>query len=284
MDGIAEVFRDACRFDVISFKPGNVSCEAAGHGMVPRDFLLSAAVSAEAIANPALGVGERVLAAVRATRTAVGCNTNLGILLLAAPLACAAQTAAASGHGLRTQLAQVLAALTVDDARAAYEAICLAAPAGLGTAAEQDVRGLPTMNLREAMGLAAAHDQLAAQYVNDYAAVFELGLAGLQAQLASGASLADAAQHIFLLFLCEIEDAHVSRKQGPRTAQWLRVRASQVASAWRACDNPGERHGHLQRFDSELKARGVNPGTSADLTVASLFALSLSVMQHSPAA
>ena len=276
---VQALFRDACRFDVITFKPGNVSCEAAGHGMQARDFLRSAAVSAGPIADPTLGVGERVRAAVQATRQTVGCNTNLGILLLAAPLARAAQSAVDS-HGLRERVARVLAALTVDDACAAFEAICLASPAGLGEAAEQDVHQRPTVTLREAMRLAAAQDQLAAQYVNDYAAVFELGLCGLQAHLADGASIADAAQQIFLLFLCEIDDAHVLRKQGPTTAQWLRVAARQVASEWRKCENLSQRHDRLQRFDSELKARGVNPGTSADLTVASLFALFLSVAQQ----
>ena len=281
-EGIAAAFRDACRFDVLSFKPGNVSFESPGHGMEAHDFLRSAAVSASPIADPTLGVGERVLAAVRATREAVACNTNLGILLLAAPLARAAQS---NTHAdLRQRLARVLSTLTVADAQAAFDAICLAAPAGLGTAAAQDVRSPPSVDLREAMRLAAAQDQLAAQYVNDYAAVFELGLDGLHAQLAEGASLADAAQHVYLLFVREIDDAHVLRKHGRETAQWLRARGGQVASAWPACHNPRQRHGLLQRFDSELKARGVNPGTSADLTVASLFALSLSVPPHSPAA
>ena len=280
--GVAAAFRDACRFDVLCFKPGNVSCESAGHGMEARDFLRSAAVSAAPIADPALSVGERVRAAVRATRTAVGCNTNLGILLLAAPLARAAQLPAPTR--LRERLVQVLSSLTVADARAAFEAIRLAAPAGLGNAAAQDVRSPPSVDLREAMRLAAAQDQLAAQYVNDYAAVFDLGVDGLRQRLTEGASLADAAQHVFLQFLCEIEDAHVVRKHGRVVAQWLRERASQVASAGPACNNPTQRHGLLQRFDSELKARGVNPGTSADFTVASLFALALSVPPHSPAA
>lgn len=283
MDAVAQAFRDACRFDVVSFKPGNVSCDAAGHGMEARDFLRSAAVSARHIANRALGVGERVLAAASATRDAVGCNTNLGILLLAAPLARAAEDGGC-GAGLRAHVAGVLDALTVEDARAAYAAIRIAAPAGLGKAAAQDVRSEPSVTLREAMRLAAAQDQLAAQYVNDYAAVFELGLRGLQEALCLGDSLADAAQQIFLRFLSEIDDAHALRKHGGETARWLRTRATQVACTWRACDNQIDRDGLLQRFDSELKARGVNPGTSADLTVASLFALSLSSLPHAPAA
>ncbi len=33
----------------------------------------------------------------------------------------------------------------------------------------------------------------------------------------------------------------------------------------------------LMRWDTEMKLRGINPGTSADLTVATLFAASLHI-------
>ena len=51
-------------------------------------------------------VGARILGAVEATSAAVGANTNLGIILLCAPLAAAAETAASD---LRASLAEVLA-------------------------------------------------------------------------------------------------------------------------------------------------------------------------------
>ena len=54
--------------------------------MTVRDFQTSAKVASRAIAQPDLTVGARIAAAVDATLAEVQCNTNLGIVLLAAPL------------------------------------------------------------------------------------------------------------------------------------------------------------------------------------------------------
>ncbi len=76
-------------------KPGNVSLHSAGHDMRAQQFLDSARASAPALFDPRAGVGARIEAAVRATRAVAGCNTNLGILLLCAPLARAHERLAA---------------------------------------------------------------------------------------------------------------------------------------------------------------------------------------------
>ena len=82
-----------------------------------------------------------MLAAVRATRRVAGANTNLGIALLLAPLA----RAALLGGPLRERVEEVLAALTLDDARAAYAAIRAAGAGGLDEPVEHDVRAAPTV-------------------------------------------------------------------------------------------------------------------------------------------
>ena len=92
---VAELFMAVCRAEVMALKPGNVHVHAAGHGMTVEDFLRSAEASAPEIARSGTPVGERILRAVRATRSVVDCNTNLGILLLCAPLARAAELPAA---------------------------------------------------------------------------------------------------------------------------------------------------------------------------------------------
>src|SRR5207249_2622644 len=107
------------------------------------------------------GVGETILAGVRATRSVVSTNTNLGILLLLSPLA-----AVSRDTDLRAGLREVLDGLTVADAAAAYEAIRLAAPGGLGKAPEQDVGDAPSRTLRQVMELAAERDLIARQYAN----------------------------------------------------------------------------------------------------------------------
>ena len=102
-------------------------------------------------------------------------NTNLGIVLLFAPLARAAVTRAGN-ESLRAALERVLAALDVADAAAAFEAIVAAQPGGLGDAAEHDVREPPRITLREAMAAAAGRDSIASEYASGYAIVFESGL------------------------------------------------------------------------------------------------------------
>ena len=83
---VAEALRNACITDVTAFKPGNVSLASPGHGMHAEDFVTSAQAVAEVIVTPGLRVGERILRAVEATREVVAFNTNLGIVLLCAPL------------------------------------------------------------------------------------------------------------------------------------------------------------------------------------------------------
>ena len=130
---VVSSFHEACLAELEALKPGNVHRFANGHNMSVGDFEKSAAAAAPAIGAPDLSVGERIEAAVEATREAVGQNTNLGIVLLAAPLAQAALDP--SGHSLEDRLKEVLGSLTVEDACAAYRAIRLAEPGGLGQGA-----------------------------------------------------------------------------------------------------------------------------------------------------
>src|SRR5918912_970445 len=124
------------------------------------------------------GVGETVLAAVRATRRVAGANTNLGIALLLAPLARAAL--------LGERVEDVLGALTLADARAAYEAIRLAGAGRLDEPVEQDVRDAPAVGLREAMAFAAERDSVASEYATAYAITFDVGRPALRRALPDG--------------------------------------------------------------------------------------------------
>ncbi|MGH7153741.1 MAG: triphosphoribosyl-dephospho-CoA synthase, partial [Acetobacteraceae bacterium] len=157
---IAEAFRAACAEELSAPKPGNVHVFADGHRMTADDFLRSAAVAAPGLCREGAKLGERVLDAIRATRDAVGQNTNLGIVLLAAPLVMAAER---DGGGLRFRVRRVLETADVADTRAIFTAIREAAPAGLGDAAQYDVRGVADVVPRVAMAAAADRDSIARQ-------------------------------------------------------------------------------------------------------------------------
>ena len=265
-DDLAASLAKACRLDVVAFKPGNVSLWAPGHGMNAEDFLRSARVAVPCLTMPQARVGERIETAVAATSAALGCNTNLGIVLLLAPLAAAVQRIAAGD--LRGRLARVLATLDRADAAACFRAICIAQPAGLGQVAAADVRATPAIDLLSAMGLAAARDRIAAAYVNDYQEVFELGVPALIAARRRWRSLPWATTACYLRLLAASPDTHIVRKWGMTLAMEVCARARAVESTLKGCENPRAAVGPLRAFDDELKSRGVNPGTSADLTVA----------------
>ncbi|KXV02329.1 triphosphoribosyl-dephospho-CoA synthase [Caballeronia megalochromosomata] len=261
-------FLRACRLDVETRKPGNVSVASAGHGMTSAQFIASAGAAAAGLFTPGARVGARILDAVRRTFDAVGCNTNLGIVLLAAPL-CAAlerfdanEPVSASRWHAATQ--RVLAELDVDDARLAYRAIALANPGGLGDVPEQPVHAPPTVTLRAAMMLAADRDSIARQYENGFADIF--GAAGPVTASTEHRAMLDA----FLAFLSGWPDSHIVRKQGAAVAQSVTRDAARHRANWRIAGCPAVSTA-LDDWDAELKARGINPGTSADLAVATLF-------------
>ena len=266
---VAEAFRNACFAELQALKPGNVHVYAAGHRMTVAEFERSAEAAAPWIALRGARVGLRILKAVEATQEAAGTNTNLGIVLLAAPLAAAAESAAGD---FRAGLARVLDGLDIEDADLAFAAIRRANPAGLGEAAAHDVRAPARVTLLDAMREAAARDRIARQYATAYEDVFGIGLetlAAAEARLGPG-SWATASVH--LAYLAAFPDSHIARKYGPALAQDVMERARAVAA--RLAPGP-EAEAELLAFDAALKQEGLNPGTTADLTVATLFAAGL---------
>lgn len=252
--------------EIEALKPGNVHLFADGHGMSAAQFMTSAEVSSGPLTDPRLPVGQRMLEAVRATRLAVATNTNLGIILLAGPLICAAEM---TGGRLHDNLGAVLRAMSMDDTRAVFEAIVAAAPGGLGEAAN-DVRQEPKVHLLEAMREAADRDMIARQYVTGFGDVFGVGLAALEAALARGEGGMWPTVFAYMAFLAGFPDSHVVRNHGADAANQARQEALAIQAALHANADEASRIRLLIGLDRRLKADNVNPGTSADLTVATL--------------
>jgi triphosphoribosyl-dephospho-CoA synthase len=264
---IRAAYEDACRREIEALKPGNVHLFADGHGMQADQFLASANASSGPLTDPSLSVGRRILEAVRATRLEVGTNTNLGIILLCAPLARAAEM---PGADFRSNLGATLDAMGIEDTRAVFEAIVLASPGGLGSAEAHDVRAEPTVDLLEAMREAAGRDRIARQYVTRFDDVFRVGLPALDAALSHGESGMWPTVFAYLAFLGDFPDSHVARKHGEEAALRIRDEATAVRTLLGQAVDEAARIDLLMQFDRGLKARAVNPGTSADLTVACL--------------
>src|SRR5208337_4606213 len=161
---------------------------------------------------------------------------------------------------------------TRDDARLVYQAILLASPGGIGRVDEQDVAAEPTMTLREVMALAADRDLIASQYASGFQEIFHEVLPMIRAALHGGHLLETAIIAAFLGTLARHPDSLILRKAGREVALSVSRKAAEVLQAgW-----PGSAasHDRLQELDAWLRSRGnqLNPGTTADLVTAALFA------------
>ena len=258
----------ACQREVRSPKPGNVCPGNEFADATVADFLASAdaiaAVMAMASERP---LGTTILECVEATRRVVGHNTNLGIILLIAPLA-----AVPVGQTLTDGIGAVLNATTVDDSIAAYEAIRRAQPAGLGEVKDQDLLQAPTENLVECMRLAADRDLIAAQYANEFRQVLGSGLEWLAEAQRAIESSSQQITWLAVRFLAEFGDSLIARKCGLPMSDLVQQKARELLrSGW------PQRSGSsadLEDLDLFLRADGNrrNPGTTADFIAAVIFA------------
>jgi triphosphoribosyl-dephospho-CoA synthase len=286
---IALAYRNACMAEIESLKPGNVHIFADGHGMTIHDFIKSADVTSEIISQLNLTVGERIIQSVKATQTAVSTNTNLGIILLCAPLIHAALScnlAIVDAHqNMHQRLDSTLNQLTVQDAVLTAEAIVLANPAGLGDSDENDVHVIPNVTLLDMMATAQHKDRIAWQYANHFSDIFEFGLAKYSQAMTKwqdssnrGQNQAWATTALYLSFLAKQLDSHVVRKHGEALAIQLMQEAVEMEAIFLAAENPKMVQKHLLTWDALLKSRNINPGTSADLTVACLMVSNFELM------
>jgi triphosphoribosyl-dephospho-CoA synthase len=271
---LSDFYQQACEIELQAFKPGNVSVYADGHDMTVADFRISAKVSAEPLCHSAYSLGEKIYYAVKATRAAVGCNTNLGIILLCAPLIQAMQHKAPD-VSLRQALRVVLDTTTQEDAAWVFKAISLASPGGLGSADQQDVSEQPTVNLTEAMVLASSKDRIALQYVSYFQDIFDFGLAIYYNAVRKWAKQDWAAVSVYVSLLSRFPDSHIERKYGSEHTSEITVMMAALLDQLSYIAMPEQVLPLLYSIDQTLKAKGLNPGTMADLTVATVFTVFL---------
>ncbi|MGE0593550.1 MAG: triphosphoribosyl-dephospho-CoA synthase [Vicinamibacterales bacterium] len=278
----------ACLLEVSAPKPGNVSPGRPFRDVTHAHFLASALAVGEAFRDAgAQPVGVTIRRAIAATRRWCPCNTNLGIVLLLAPLARAVATAPSGGvaetaqpleawasHGApwwARAVRRVLEATTVDDARETYAAIRLAAPGGLGRADQEDVADEPGRSLLEVMRLAADRDAVAREYATAYEVTRTRVVPALLAARAVSLTWDDAIVETSLELLAAAPDTHVARRAGQAEAETVRRDAQAVVAAGGVRTEAGRRH--LAAFDASLRdpLNRRNPGATADLVTAGLF-------------
>jgi triphosphoribosyl-dephospho-CoA synthase len=288
---VAAAAQLACLLEVSAPKPGNVSPGRHFADTRYEHFLASAAAIGRAfqeVATQPLGVTIRE--AIEATVQWAPANTNLGIVLLLAPLARSVRRQpdltltgnvdgpAHAGHydrQLQDELRRVLATTTVADARDVYAAIRLASPGGLGRADEQDVAQEPTRPLVDVMRLAADRDAIAREYATAFATTFDTSVPALRRARGDGLSWDDAIVETFLDVLAAEPDTHIARRAGLRAAADVSHLARDVRAAGGVRSAAGRTA--LAAMDDALRDPGnrANPGATADLTAAAILVVLL---------
>jgi triphosphoribosyl-dephospho-CoA synthase len=258
-------------WEVTAPKPGNVTRGADFEDMTYVDFITGAAIVGPILGQArSNGIGATVLSAVRATQQAVDTNTNLGTLLLLAPLA-----AIPPEESLADGVGTVLSQLDEHDTHLVYQAIGDAHAGGLGQVEEADVHGTPPFagSLVDAMRLASERDLIARQYINGFREVLQCAAPWIEQEIGGGRGLAQAIVRTQLRLLAEYPDSLIARKCGIEVA---RLASDQAAEVLASPTEPVEEYQHrLADFDFWLRSDGHrrNPGTTSDLIAAGLFVL-----------
>jgi triphosphoribosyl-dephospho-CoA synthase len=265
-------FLRACSLDVAVRKPGNVSAASPGHRMHAGLFLASAQAAAGPLFARGHAVGERI---ERATEGHLGRGR-----LQHQPRHRAAVRAAGGGGGARTRTSRAADGAaspcwpdsTSPMPRAAYRAIARPTPADWAAPA-QDVAEPPSGRPAPAMALAAPRDRIAQAVRERLRRPVRAARADAWPHCGTPASRphrrgheVDRVQRVFLEFLARWPDSHIVRKHGEGPAQTVMT----AAQAWRQRPELPEDDPAFAAWDESLKADGLNPGTSADLTVAAL--------------
>ena len=257
----------ACLMEVTAPKVGNVHRGADFCDMTYWDFVVSANVIGPIMdAAPRRSLGETVLTAVQATRSAVCVNTNLGTVLLLTPL-CMVRPEQTHAEGVR----QVLRELTAQDARDVYQAIRNTQPGGMGTTERHDLAGDAPDDLIAAMRAAADRDLVARQYTEGFSDVLDRVIPWLSEALVANRTLADAIVETQLRLMAACGDSLIARKCGNEVAREASDRAAGVLESLQTDKEPYR--AALADFDFWLRSDGHrrNPGTTADLLAAGLF-------------
>jgi triphosphoribosyl-dephospho-CoA synthase len=279
-------------------KPGNVGFESSFEGTRVEHFLASAVAVGPAFEEAAhrgmevlegkrdvtqVGIGELIKAC--AADVAVwqrGGNTILGTVMLIVPLAVAAGITPQKKDTfdfsvLRKNLDMIIKSTSALDSVHLYEAVDIANPSGLGKAQDLDVsdpnskKQLMEKNvgLFDVFKLAQSYDDICYEWVMNYPITFDLAYPYLKQQLINK-SLKVAVVHTFLKILSIRPDTFITRKVGKEKALEISAEAKKVLERGGLETTEGKKS--LDAFDKKLRSSSnkCNPGTTADLTAATL--------------
>jgi len=258
----------ACKKDIEVLKPGNVSLESPHHDTSAHDYIKSSINSSHHLFNISYSLGERVFNSVKATRKTVKTNTNLGIILLCAPII--HSLIKFNDVSIRDSLEISLNQSNSDDTLLISKSINLAKPGGLGKSIKYDTKSLPKINLIKIMEYSSKYDRISYQYTHKFRDIFDFIVPCIKFHRKHFRSYKHSLALTFLEILSKIPDSHISRKFGDKISKKTSNEANDLLKILDKDDSWDLASKHLKSLDYEYKKKGINPGTTADLLVAGL--------------
>ena len=265
---IRDAYLYACHKDIEAIKPGNVNINSPHHDTTASDYLISSINSGSELFNDSYSLGDRILSAIVATKKETQMNTNLGIILLCAPIAHALLNY--KEMSLKEAIAKTIDSATADDTVKICEAINIANPGGLGNVSDYDTKSMPVVKLREIMSYSAQYDRISYQYHNNYEDILDFIIPSLDENMIKYKSDDISISMTYLQILGKIPDSHISRKLGEEIAKKTSNHVNDLLKIQDKDCSQGYLVKQLNDLDYEYKKKGINPGTTADLLVASL--------------
>jgi triphosphoribosyl-dephospho-CoA synthase len=265
-------FEYACKLDVFSIKPGNVLIDYPAYGMTHKDFLQSSMACSDIVCEHNMDIGKKILECVKASIDVVGCNTNLGIILLCVPIIEAIYLD--EEHKFhQSNLKIVLDGINAKQTKSIYKAINTANAGGMGSKNKFDLKNnkTPDFRLMEAMKFASEYDYIAAEYSIYFDNIINNISKNWRKYFKYMNNAECATTATFLQQISVNPDSLIARKHDLNVAKQVSERFKGLAEEYCKLKNPNILNNQLLLMDSELKIQGLNPGTTADVVVASIF-------------
>jgi len=254
-------------------KPGNVDRMHDFEDVTYEHFLASAVGTFPVFKKAASAqhrIGRLILDAVQASATwqSAG-NCHFGAILLLIPLCAAARTSKTISQ-LKTNLVHVVKDTSSADAIEFYESfrsvhIRVRDHHYLDVNDASSLRTIHQQNLTlwDVMQISSPNDTIAKEWTEGFPRTF-YGAELLTHYVESGLNVNNSIVHLFLRLLSEFPDTLIAKKFSADVALEVSAKAADIL-----------KEGDADEFDKELVKRHVNPGTTADLVIGSLFVVLL---------
>ena len=274
LDDLKAAYLFSCKKDIELIKPGNVNLLSPHKDTKAQDYLDSATLSSKELFNQNHSLGKRILESVKITRSQVNVNTNLGIILLCAPVI--QSYIDFNALDLRDCIKKTLSATSVKDTHDLCAAINISSPGGLGDSDLYDTASYPNISIKQIMDYSKEYDRISYQYSHNFTDIFDFIIPKLEFLNQRYESLDISLSLLFIEILAKIPDSHISRKFGDKIAKKTSNNAYDLLKILDREYDPDYLAKALNNLDYEYKKKGINPGTTADLLVASLMIYKIS--------